>query len=459
MTEKWQLTDPLTGYIVLGDSPDSAIPAVLRDTGERVELTIPFKNILTIPGNWFVSTWEMSDGGLAINGQSPDIMPHELLFVCNEKSFALVDCRIANITSSIGFGPGTGTVVPTYVICGARSNHYAEINGLRTQWPDSVRWFNLPSTACDVELDKDGKCQGVKVCSSSVPSILVDDKIGLAIHPEFRIRRLDKNDSVVSRQSVSIETRSDIAESWEGHLAIHRAIKDLISIADWNLREFTDMSAMRSDDSEKVEIGRIIQDQWAPVISYYPLVKRDGNENFQNSFLFTYQDIGNGGIRKWINLRKECRQGMTLLSYLARDHRHLALETMSMLVGTALECVAWYVAQKEYDVHLFQKNKQNKLLRFNSYEESLICIVEKFGDYFPFRDSSLWRKNAREVFMGSKHPDAPDPDFHITYQTTMQSLIVLRMWLGIQLGVYVKEMKERLRIDIIGKSVIDLLED
>lgn len=399
MSDKWQLTEPLTGYIILDSGLESVIPAVLRDTGERIELSVPFTDIQNIPGNWFVSSWMAPDGGLVVGGQFPDIMPHELLFVCNAQSFALVDCRIADITSSICFGPGTGTIVPTYVICGARNNRYAEINGLRTQWLDAVRWFNLPSTTYHVEQDEEGKCQGVEVCSKSIPPILVSDNLGLSIRPDFNVAPLRKNDSVISRQLVYIETKTNVAKSWEEHLATHRAIKDLISIADWNSRDFIDMSVMRTDDPEIIGGKGAVRDRWSPVVSYYPLVQRDNNENFQNTFLFDYEDIGNTGITKWLDLRKNCEQGMTLLSYLARDHGHLALETMSMLVGTALECVGWYIVQSERQETRI--NKRYGKEQPSTYKDMLEAIIEKIevGDFFKERD--LWIEAMRDVLSSS----------------------------------------------------------
>lgn len=455
MSDKWNLTEPLTGYIVLGDGSDSEIPAVLRDTGKRIELTVPFKDVQTMPGNWFESSWEGPNGDLVFGNQIPDTMPHELLFVCNTQNFALVDCHIVNITSSICSGPGTGTIVPTYVICGARNNRYAEINGLRTQWLDAVRWFNLPSTTYHVEQDEEGKCQGVEVCSKSIPPILVSENLGLSIRPDFNVAPVTKNDSVISHQLVYVETKTDVAKSWEEHLAIHQAIKDLISIADWNSREFIDMSAMRTDDSESVGCEEVARDRWSPVVSYYPLVKRDNNENFQNIFLFDYQDIGNTGILKWLDLRKDCEQGMTLLSYLARDHDHLALETMSMLVGTALECVGWYIVQSERQEKRIKKRSGKE--QPSTYKDMLEAIIEKIevGDFFKERD--LWIGTMRDVYVGNKHADAHSSDFLTTYEVTMQSLVVLRVWLGLQLGADIVNMKNRLTSDAIGKHVTYLL--
>ncbi|KAA8828007.1 ApeA N-terminal domain 1-containing protein [Bifidobacterium myosotis] len=455
MSDKWQLTEPLIGYIILGNGPDSEIPAVLRDTGKRIELTVPFKDIRAIPGNWFVASRESVNGVLYFGNQIPDTMPHDFLFACNGDSFALAGCRVSGNTRSMGLGIGTGTAVPTYVVCGARNSRYAEINGLRTQWLDAVRWFNLPSMTYHVEQDEEGKCQGVEVCSKSIPPVLVDEKLGLSIRPNFNVTQLTKNDSVISHQLVYIETKTDVAKSWEEHLATHRAIKDLISIADWNSREFIDMSAMSTDDSENIGGKGAVRDRWSPVVSYYPLVKRDNNENFQNTFLFDYRDIGNAGILKWLDLRKDCEQGMTSLSYLARDHSHLALETMSMLVGTTLECVGWYIVQSKHLEKWIKKSHGKE--QPSSYQDMLKAIIEKNGIGDFFKNSLLWTKTMRDVYIGNKHADAHSSDFQTTYEATMQSLVVLRVWLGLQLGADIVNMKNRLASDAIGKHIPHLL--
>ncbi|TPF78746.1 hypothetical protein BW12_04910 [Bifidobacterium sp. UTCIF-3] len=184
-------------------------------------------------------------------------------------------------------------------------------------------------------------------------------------------------------------------------------------------------------------------------------MQRDNNENFQNTFLFDYEDIGNTGITKWLDLRKNCEQGMTLLSYLARDHGHLALETMSMLVGTALECVGWYIVQSERQETRI--NKRYGKEQPSTYKDMLEAIIEKIevGDFFKERD--LWIEAMRDVYVGNKHADAHSSDFQTTYEATMQSLVVLRVWLGLQLGADIVNMKNRLASDAIGKHITNLL--
>ncbi|WP_146194696.1 HEPN domain-containing protein [Bifidobacterium callitrichidarum] len=450
-----QLNEPLTGYIVLDNSPEREIPAVLRDTGERIELMIPFKDIRTIPGNWFVSSWLGDEGGLVVGSQVPDSIPHELLFVCNARSFTLVGCRGSGMTMSMGLGPGTGTVVPTYMVCGGRHSHYAEINGLRTQCLDLIRWFDLPSTSLIMKQDEVGRCDNVNVCSTKIPPLSVDERVGLVIRPVFEVSESSRTDSIISHESVLIETKMEHVASWEEHLSIHRAIKDLISISDWNSREFTDMTAMRSDDPKLIVEGKVMQDKWSSVVSYYPLVQRNNAANFQDTFLFSYQDMGVAGINKWITLRENCRKGTALISYLARDHKHLALETLSMLTGTALECVGWYIVQSEHQENRIKKRSDKEQPK--TYKDMLDAVAEKLGVDFPFKSSDAWANSMKNTYISSKHVDAGNVDFQTMYQATMQSLVILRMWLGAQIGVNIAIMRQRLYQDGIGKNIRNML--
>lgn len=455
MSKGTQLDEPLIGYIVLDEKFKDTIPAVLRDTGTRIELSVPFKDVRRAPGCWFVSSWQGEGGSLVVGSQIPDSMPHELLFVCNERSFALAGCRTAGMTMAIGRGAGTGTIVPTYVVCGGKHNRYAEINGLRTQCSDLVDWFNLQSMTCEAKYDEEGKCESVDVRSQVVPPLVIDERIGFVARPHFGVNKITKTNSVISHQSVFIETNVNNAIGWERHLAVHCAVKDLMSISDWNSREFTDMSVLRLDDPKLIVEEKIVQEKWSPVISYLPLVQRDSVDNLQSHFLFSYQDISNDGINRWMKLQDNCKKGMTLLSYLARDHEHLALETLSMLVGTTLECVGWYIVSSEN-----QKERMNP--RFSkpqpgTYSQMLDAIIEKFDESIPIVDAEEWKRTMRNVYVGNKHADAPVSDYQTMYQATMQGLIILRMWVGAQLGANVKKMRERLPQDEIGKKVRSLL--
>lgn len=454
MSDKLQLTDPLTGYIVLGNNPNDKIPAVLRDTGERVELTVPFKDIRTVPGNWFVSSWDGPNGGLIFGNQIPDKMPHELLFECNERIFALVGCRVSGNTRAILSGFGTGTIIPTYVICGGRNNQYASINGLRTSCKDAVRWFRLPSIVCKPNLDDDGRCAAVDVSSRIIEPIEIEDI--LRIHPSFNVNSSLEKDTAVSKQRVDIETRTEDAVGWDFHLDIHQAIRDLLSISDWQSRECIDMTVMRTDDSVFGVDGEPLRDRWNPVVSYYPRIDRVNTENMLKPFLFDFSDVGSSGVANWLKLRKECSKGMTLLAYLARDHKHLALETLSMLTGTALECVGWYIVQKE------RQSKWIETLRDGSerpkgYKYMLKALVEEFGGDYPFIDSETWIALMRATYVGNKHADAQNTDLQTTFEVTWQGLLLLRMWVGVQLGASIVEMRNRLQTDEIGKRISNLL--
>lgn len=459
MTINTDLKEPIIGWLYLYNESISPVSAMLRDVGNRIELSVPFRDMNSLPGCWFRS------GAICEHLESEyQKIPKTMRFVRNNEIYVLVGCRVASMTAGMleGIGPGTGVVVPTHVVCGAYSGQYEMINGLRTSCKDIVQWFGLKSIEYELGSDEDGRCKSVDVRSKRRESLIVSGGISssgmsLIIRPSFTVSPNLAKDTITSHQKVYVETCSRIPLDWEEHIDVHSAITELLSIADWNSRVYTDMLAMRDDDPVRVESGTRIDDRWAPVVSYRPVIDRSDVGNYGSDFLFKYSDIGNGGIKKWLLLRNECSQGMSLMAYIAREQQHLSVETLSMLVGTALECVAWYIATRENDRHLFQKNKEGKMLRFNSYESALTCIVEKFGNYFPFEDSNLWRKKARIAFMGNKHPDAYDADFQTMYETTMQSLLILRIWIGIQLGASVEKMSLGLRLDEIGKNIYKLI--
>ncbi|PJM79902.1 hypothetical protein CUU80_01835 [Bifidobacterium scaligerum] len=92
-----------------------------------------------------------------------------------------------------------------------------------------------------------------------------------------------------------------------------------------------------------------------------------------------------------------------------------------------------------------------------TYTQMLDAIIEKFNDTVPILNVAEWKDTMRNVYVGNKHAETPAPDFQTMYQTTMQGLIILRMWLGIQLGADIVKMQKMLGQDEIGKKIRNFL--
>ncbi|RSX52435.1 HEPN domain-containing protein [Bifidobacterium callimiconis] len=452
MTNMPDLSKPMIGWLVLKDK-DTADTAMLYDTGERFELSIPFSSLKEGRGKWF------NRGVFPLKEDEESQIPYSMRFIYNNETFILIDCHYAGMTSSFSFGlgPGTGKIVPTYVVYGGRTDEYDQINGMRTNCADMVQWFNLPSTECRSTLNDVGRCESVDVHSEVKDPLPIDKEVGLYVRPTFNVTMSPMKNAVISRQNVDIETNIDDVEEWSKHLEIHREVLDLISITSWMSEGFTDMTVICKSDPIKTEAGTVIDDRWAPVFSYKPLIDRKGNEYCPKNFLFDFSDIGSEGIRTWRKLNTDCGQGMSVLRHLDQNHEHMAIETLTMLAGMALECVGWYIVQSEQQTERMKKRSGKQ--QAGPYSKMLDAIIEKFEDNFPFIDADKWKMDMRNTYMGDKHPDAQSSDFQTMYEVTMEGMIILRLWVGLQLGASIGQMRERLNNDKIGKSIRYLLKE
>lgn len=280
---------------------------------------------------------------------------------------------------------------------------------------------------------------------------MIDESVGLKLRPDYSVRISSRRDEVTARQMVSIETRTDELRDWTWHLFYHRSLMNLLTISDWVPRTFADLEVLRDEDSSKLD-GKE-REVWHPVLSYMPRVDRSRFENPESQYLFRFSDIREEGIRKWLELVNRCQQGMTLLAYVAREQEHLAIETLNMLTGTMLDCIGWYVVKTKNQIKRMKRNSKTGEMQSAGFYQMLETVQEELGGVFPFTNKEDWKRDMRKAFVGNKHGDAEGVDFQTMYDVTMESLVIARMWVGLQLGADGNTLKERVSSDEIGKRV------
>ena len=211
------------------------------------------------------------------------------------------------------------------------------------------------------------------------------------------------------------------------------------------------MKVLRDEDS--CELTEEKRGGWHSVLSYRPRVDRSHFENPELQYLIRFSDIREEGIRKWFELVEKCQQGMTLLTYVAREQEHLALETLNTLTGTMLDCIGWYIVKTKNQTSRMKQNRRRNEMQSAGFSQMIDAVREELGDAFPFVNPEEWKKSMRKAFIGNKHGDAEDVDFQTMYDVTMQSLVIVRMWVGLQLGADGNVLRERVAADKIGRRV------
>lgn len=415
---------------------------MLRDTGKRFELTVPFRDNFDKYQQWFLSS-----GMVVLHDKplEPVELPNIIRTVSNGRFYTLVGCRVSG---SVSAGTGTGVVVPTYVVFGNSKTNFEKIHAMRSGIPGLSPWSGISSLSLSLG---DGSSKKTEVIAEPRNEIVVDASVGLKLRPGYSVKTSLRRDEVTARQMVFIETRTDELRDWTGHLFYHRSLMNLLTISDWVPRTFADLEVLRDEDFYELDGEK--REMWHPVLSYMPRVDRSHFENPESQYLFCFSDIREEGIRKWLELVDRCQQGMTLLAYVAKEQEHLALETLNMLTGTMLDCIGWYVVKTKNQIKRMKRNSKTGEMQSAGFYQMLEAVQEELGDVFPFTDPEDWRRNMRKAFVGNKHGDAEGVDFQTMYDVTMQSLVIARMWVGLQLGADGNTLKERVSSDEIGKRV------
>lgn len=323
-----------------------------------------------------------------------------------------------------------------------------KIHAMRSSVPGLLPWLGVSSLSLSFG---DGSSKKTEVIAEPRNEIVVDELVGLKLRPEYSVKTSLRRDEVTARQMVSVETRTNELRGWTWHLFYHRSLMNLLTISDWVPRTFADLEVLRDEDSYELDGEK--KEVWHPVLSYMPRVDRSHFENPDSQYLFRFSDIREEGIRKWFELVDGCQQGMTLLAYVAREQEHLALETLNMLTGTMLDCIGWYVVETKNQTERMIRNSKTGEIRSAGFYQMLEAVQEELGDAFPFINPEDWKRNMRKAFVGNKHGDAEGVDFQTMYDATMQSLVIARMWVGLQLGADGNTLKERIQSDKIGRRV------
>lgn len=442
MDKKLDLTEPIIAWLLKPDSNCAEVAAMLRDTGKRFELTVPFRDNFDKYQQWFLSS-----GMVVLHDKplEPVELPNIIRTVSNGRFYTLVGCRVSG---SVSAGTGTGVVVPTYVVFGNSKTNFEKIHAMRSGIPGLSPWSGISSLSLSLG---DGSSKKTEVIAEPRNEIVVDASEGLKLRPGYSVKTSLRRDEVTARQMVFIETRTDELRDWAWHLFYHRSLMNLLTISDWVPRTFADLEVLRDEDFYELDGEK--REMWHPVLSYMPRVDRSHFENPESQYLFCFSDIREEGIRKWLELVDRCQQGMTLLAYVAKEQEHLALETLNMLTGTMLDCIGWYVVKTKNQIKRMKRNSKTGEMQSAGFYQMLEAVQEELGDVFPFTDPEDWRRNMRKAFVGNKHGDAEGVDFQTMYDVTMQSLVIARMWVGLQLGADGNTLKERVSSDEIGKRV------
>lgn len=452
--EQADLSKPQIGFTLDVEGRHEDTIAMLSDSDGRIELAIPY---ICTPEDMNYRKFVSSYSGIYLDNQKlePVQLPQCMKFLAAENRYTLIGCRIARTLSTDSIGKVV--IVPDRVVVGFAKNNYERIDGLRSTVEGLIDWVGESSIDCVWKLDAEGRSHDAVITLTHHSAISVLPSRGLQFAPFWREHGSVGDRSMLIDQPIYISTLQPNSD-WGKQILIHRQIATLLSISEWKPKTFKDMGVYKATDNPLTDFDKIPEEEWHPVISYYPVVDRTNSKSVNTNYLFTYKDIGNEGIDQWLYLCEECMQGIETLAYLANEFENLSLTNKAVLTGIVLECIGWLIIRENNQAERICR-RHDGTERARSFNCELDAIIEEFHGLFPLKDAKSWKTTMIDSYMGSKHPDRNSVAFESLYTAVMESLLVIRMWIGLRLGADYKVMRKNLPFDSVGSRLMTLLTE
>ena len=309
--------------------------------------------------------------------------------------------------------------------------------------------------------DTEGLLEAVQVELKRLPSVSISRTLNLVIHPLWDASQRHADFS--TRERIMIETKVKDARSWEEHLMVHGAVWDLVSIAAWRPFTVARLEVCRGDDL--VRTSRGTTGRWSQVVTHR-LPQYSDDDSRKISFLFSYDDIGAKGVKRWLRLREAYTDALDpFLGVLRSDEPWSDANVVQM--GIVLEKLGYLIdCEKNGGANC---NGRNQL----SFNDALQVILDDMpvtpfiGDDESENEvhenelsvddtSDAWKRNIRAAYMGLKHADRTMPDSLDLINALRKSILVVRFWIAHQLGVHENVLKEGRKYDPLSKKFIGI---
>lgn len=426
------------GWMVDGnpDTPETAV--LLEDDGSDITLTVPWPagSRNSAYERWFV-------GGSVRYGDDPDKIrfayrvPEILWFHDPHGSVALVRCQASGSNSDLFSGPGQGVASVSFAVFGARRD-FRTINGLRTEIPGLGDWIGLRSITRSTKTDDKNRYSSVEIKAESPDPLYLDRRLNLTIRPNWSTST-DEPDSTTVRETLRVESLVMRPRTWEEHLEAHQSVRDLLDIATWRPSEYAALHALRSDDPERTMSGAEVGPRWAAVLTRR--LRRPKSSTSRVDHLFTFDDIGTTGFRRWVRLRDRFERGINPMLGLL-DFEGAQVQTTVAQSGLAFEAIGLELAVED-GVAREKAGREPHRTRLGRLAESLpqglfSGVVDDLGD---------WATRSTESYNAVKHANRTMPDLLTLLNTERENELIFRAWVANRIGVPASRLRHALERD------------
>ena len=408
------------------------VKVTLERTEKRIGLTVAWSTSDSPYAAWFLGKEVMP--GLRVGGQTPTATPSRLVFYDSHGSVLLLGCWARGYHSALG-GPGSGHVWASFAVLDVYQNiDFEKVNGLRTEISGLREWLGISSWA----KHEDYRARIIEL-KSEFPDPIAAGTYGgvdLSFTPARNLTQVDKDsDKQVIHDLVWCQTRSSSLMGWGQHLTVHRAVRDLLVLSRWHGESEVFNYVMRSDDPLLTMDGKSHGEQWRAVVVADDAKAMPPGD--QREHLIRYSELGEAGLLKWLALREEFGRALDpVISSI--DLTSATPHTLLAHTGPGLEALGYLL--------FIHDGKTNKQASGKSLRARLERILAELGDSLPF-DGPTWVDELTRDYNGLKHANRAAPDEVDVLNSWLRSILVVRAWVALELGVPTDEVKSRLQRD------------
>lgn len=410
---------PRLGWFIDGDDATPLVAAMLEDTGEQIVLSLPTNAHDDPYYRWFISDAHFGDD--PDQSQFRYAPPTVSMLRDVDGPVVLVGCRASGHRERAGIG--RGRIIANFAVLGATHLNYEEIDGMRTEIPALARWTGLRSVDLTRKTDEAGRVQSIQITLDAPPDIELSPDLHLRLHPSWRTSYPDNIGTFASHDVVQVQTRSASPVAWHEHTRMHQAVRELLAIAAWRPLGYQRIEVTRDDDPETFLSGDPAHPRWLPVMTHR--MRQHEPWTSDPRFLFTFRDIGTGGVTEWLLVRKLFERTVRAMVSVADGHIQFVGERM-LQAGIALEALGYQIDLNAGGQNL---NSRGEL----PFPKALDIVLQNLVQT-PLAEPLDWKARTIACYKAVKHPDKTEPDSLVLANTMRESLLVLRTWLAGRLG-------------------------
>lgn len=367
---------------------------LLRENDSKLEVVVPFKGSPDEISEWFVGSNMLFDFDSTNRKELPSLIWVES--VLSNDTYCLVSPRITHRSTTSGIFRGHGILVPDFVVKGKQGVDYARVNKIRTYVPELTSWTGLSTLSMTYER-KDDSVSAVKsfqACFKDSDPILVykkDSDLSLFLVPaDSSTTHYDSEPQIVLKGAVSFESKTNELVDYADQMKYHLDLAGLLSLIAWRNIGIKSIMVCVEDDLETDIEGN----------NYGPYFRRLITKNYepwrepknQKPWLIRFKDIGTDGLQRWFEMKQSYRTPLDEITYIARMHEYLTLQSQIMLFGTAFEELGAVIAES---------SKECKGRKVAKRIQQVLCDCDKSL----FMDAEKTSNDIANTYNAIKHPD------------------------------------------------------